>query len=134
MSNQDKPKYFSVFEKVLLAYINGQNVSFEFVLRQMVEKKMSKNCISYATKLLAMIDPRFPIWDSFVKKHTGIKFSSACRTDIHQCCEQYKKLICFMKENSNSKNISDYFERVFGSEIAGQIHLQKKIDFCKLCS
>ena len=97
-----------------------------------LKRVSNKNEISFASKLLATIDTKMPVWDSKVRKRIneeGEIILKATFKNIEECVEAYTSMkrwyVKFMKSDKAKKMIAE-FDAHFPNEKITQV---KKIDF-----
>lgn len=115
------------FFKYMQEKKNDKNVSFEEVLKQLHSFGKSIEP-SFASKLLATINDKMPIWDKNVIVALGIDDSS--RSSIKGCVEIYNKICVTIKDLIQTQDIIDYlqeFNNVFPN--CKNISDVKKVDY-----
>lgn len=104
-----------------------KNVSFEEVLKHLYSFRKSLEP-SFASKLLATINDKMPIWDKNVIVALGIDDSA--RNTINGCVEIYNKICEAIKGLIQTQNILDYiweFDNIFPN--CKNISDVKKVDY-----
>ena len=105
-------------------------VVFEDVLAYLYEKH-GKIEMSFSSKMVALVNPNLPIWDSIVaEKHFGLKKPSTyCKNRFEKCVEKYAaycdQYAVYMQSEDAQQKIAK-FNRLFpGTDISDV----KKVDF-----
>jgi hypothetical protein len=109
----------------------GDIVDMPTILKQL-KRLSNKHEISFASKLLATVDPKLPIWDSRVRERVNergdIKLKATYK-NTDECVEAYNSLVSwygkFMKSNEAKMMIAE-FDSHFPKE---KISAIKKVDF-----
>jgi hypothetical protein len=109
----------------------GDIVDMPTILKQL-KRLSNKHEISFASKLLATVDPKLPIWDSRVRERVNergeIKLKANYK-NTDECVEAYNSLVSwygkFMKSNEAKMMIAE-FDSHFPKE---KISAIKKVDF-----
>ena len=73
----------------LMQSLKGKDPSFEEILRK-IYSFQERYEPSFASKMLATINPDMPVWDSFVLKHFGLTVK---KRDFEICIKTYSQLI-----------------------------------------
>ena len=125
--------FFEVFIDCKNLKDNGNEVSIRTILQKLHEKDDIENFeISFATKMLAMLDTSKPIVDKFVKKHCELNFlnGGVFEARLENAVEQYEILEQLYKEFMNTENAANTI-REFDSTFPEytDISAVKKIDF-----
>lgn len=119
-----KDKFFQYLEKKK----NDKGLTFEEVLNHLYKFDNTVEP-SFASKLLATINDKMPIWDNNVLDALGLN-DNRSRT-IKNCVEKYEKIQEEIKRIiSDSNECADYlkeFNRVFPNYT--EISVEKKIDY-----
>ena len=110
---------------------NGKKLTIAEVLEKLFESDKRKE-LSFASKMLATIDPKLPVWDSKVRKRInadGELRLKSTHKNIEECVEGYNAMqkwyVKFMK-TPKAKDMIAEFDAHFPNEKITQI---KKIDF-----
>ena len=125
--------FFEVFIDCKNQKDNGNEVSIRTILQKLHEKDDIENLeISFATKMLAMLDTSKPIVDKFVTKHCELNFlnGGAFAERLENAVEQYEilqqKYRVFLN-TENAANAIHEFDNAFPEYT--DISAVKKIDF-----
>lgn len=124
-------QFYKIYFRVLKKAKEGDSIDLLSVLSHL-KRISNKNEISFASKLLATIDPKLPIWDSRVRNHVNemsdLKLKASYRT-IEECVQAYNSLLSwyrdFMKTDRAKKMIAE-FDSHFPNQKITSI---KKVDF-----
>lgn len=121
---------------------DNKDITFEEILRYLssvphkVNKKVSESQkgttieVSFSSKMLATIDPSYPIWDSQVVKALGYKVDGSGVNKIELYIEAYRRLTEEIKSFIETKEGMECI-RLFDEIFPNHTHLSgfKKIDF-----
>lgn len=127
--------YFDVFADMILVS-KTQPLVLSDVLNKLKDITNPQRFLySFATKMMACIDPSLPIWDSTVAKQSKIYLYRPQQKDGHlkYADDSYEKLkgwIASIEASSEMSEISENFSRLLGKDEADEISNFKKIDFC----
>ena len=124
-------QFYRVYFKTLKKAKEDASIDMLSVLSQL-KRASNKNEISFASKLLATIDPKLPIWDSRVRERIneigGLKLKATYKS-TDECVSAYNSLLSwykqFMKTDKAKSMIAD-FDIHFPNQ---KITAIKKIDF-----
>lgn len=119
--------YYELFENLKK---NNHLLSFSYILEYMYEKTGNIEA-SFSSKMLATLNPNFPIWDKYVLKNLGIKLpSSKDKKNLNMIIEYYLQICNWYKkylELEEGKKCVDTFNQMIPSY--KWISSIKKIDF-----
>ncbi len=117
-------QYFSIMENLK----NVKNIDFETIFEQVYTIK-NTNEISFSSKMLHSLNPKFPIWDSIVTKgHFKINVPYY-KANKNLLCEKYLEYTSQFEEyklSNNGKMLIDLFNKRYPNI---NISDTKKIDF-----
>lgn len=124
-------QFYKIYFRVLKKAKEGDSIDILSVLSQL-KRISNKNEISFASKLLATIDPKLPIWDSRVRERINeigdLKLKETYKT-TGECVNAYNSLLAwykqFMKTDKAKKMIAE-FDSHFPNQKITSI---KKVDF-----
>ena len=116
-----KAEYFAYMQK----QVRNSEITFAEIIKQ-ISSISHKNEASFASKMLATLNPNYPILDSNVAKFLGFKYRSKSTED---CIEIYneltKKVHDFLQTNDGAECVEE-FDRMFPNFT--DINPVKKID------
>lgn len=118
--------YYDIFEKVKK---DPSKQNFDYILNS-IYKKTGKFEPSFSSKMLATLNPNYPIWDQYVLKNTGIKAPSGNGKNINSLVNTYKEIEDWYKAFIGSnvgKTCIAVFDKTFPNY--NNINDVKKIDF-----
>jgi hypothetical protein len=124
-------QFYKVYFKWLKNAREGESLDMRSLLEQL-KRSSNKNEISFASKLLATVDPKLPIWDSRVRKRINaageIKLKVSFKS-IDECVEGYNSMLLwyskFMKSDKAKEMIAEFDLHLPNQKITKI----KKIDF-----
>lgn len=118
--------YYDIFEKVKK---DPSKQNFDYILNS-IYKKTDKFEPSFSSKMLATLNPSYPIWDQYVLKNTGTKVPSGKGKNINSFVKTYKEIEdwykVFIGSNVGKTCIAE-FDKKFPNY--KKINDVKKIDF-----
>ena len=116
--------YYDIFEKVKK---DPSKQNFDYILNS-IYKKTGKFEPSFSSKMLATLNPNYPIWDQYVLKNTGTKVPSV--KNINSLVATYKEIEVWYKKfivSPAGKTCIAEFDKNFPDY--NNINDVKKIDF-----
>lgn len=118
--------YYNIFEKVKK---DPSKQNFDYILNS-IYKKTGKFEPSFSSKMLATLNPNYPIWDQYVLKNTGIKAPSGNGKNINSLVNTYKEIEDWYKAFIGS-NVGKTWIAVFDKTFPNYNNINdvKKIDF-----
>lgn len=96
------------FYELLETQKSEQNVSFKAMLSEL-HARTGRVEASFASKLLATIDPEFPVYDSFIRKNLGLPNRAAGNSDRARLLEQD---YIFIQEHSERQRKTQAFREL----------------------
>ncbi len=117
-------KYFLIMEKLK----NSKNINFETIFEE-VYKIKNTNEISFTSKMLHSINPKYPIWDSIVTKSHFKIYVPYYKANKKLLCEKYSEYLLQFEEyksSNNGKTLIKLFNEKFPNIYISDT---KKIDF-----
>jgi len=124
-------QFYKGYFKLLKNAKQGESLDIRKVLEQL-KRLSNKNEISFASKLLATIDPKLPIWDSRVRERVNEMSDiqlKATYKNTEECVQAYHSLVTwydkFMGSVEAKKMIAE-FDSHFPNQ---KITAIKKVDF-----
>jgi hypothetical protein len=123
--------FYKVYFMLLNKISKSGNSDIDKVLKYL-HKVEEKKELSFASKMLATIDPNLPVWDSKVRNVLKVKYKTnfkATYKDIIECVEAYK-VFCnwyklFLKTPEANSFIAEFDKHFPKSKISKM----KKLDF-----
>ena len=116
-----KAKYFAYMQR----QVGNPGITFAEIIKQ-ISSISYKNEASFASKMLATLNPNYPLLDSNVAKFLGFSYHAK---PIQYCIEIYSELTknvhSFLQTNDGAKCVEE-FDRMFPNFI--NINPVKKID------
>lgn len=115
-NNEWRKYYYDYFQENR----NNKNITFDEILDYMYDKTGQIEA-SFASKMLATINPDMPIWDQYVLKNLGLKVQGITKEEkIKSTKDVYKKMICYISNNLREENIKKTIKdfKEFFSEFA----------------
>ena len=117
--------YYEMFEK-----LKNANPTFEDILMELYDRTGRVEA-SFASKMLATINPSMPIWDRFVLDNLGFKSPTGKNEKrLTKCVDIYNSIVAWYADFLNTDNAKDcieQFDKLFPKY--KQFTDTKKIDF-----
>jgi len=125
------PEFYKKYFKLLKKANAEGNGDIHYILTQL-KHVGNKNELSFASKLLATVNTKLPIWDSKVRERINeggvIKLKNNYKS-IEECVEAYNSLLAWYKNYMKSADAKKMIEN-FDSHLPKQkITPIKKVDF-----
>lgn len=126
---QRKTDFYMDFYKFFETCKNNKNITFQEILNNIytITGRIEK---SFSSKIMATINPDYPIWDRYVLQNIGLKEPSYSDKDrLNKYIMLYDRIVEFYKEYSKTghcKLLLNFFDKICPDS---NITETKKIDF-----
>jgi len=124
-------QFYKIYFRVLKKVKDDNSIDILSVLQEL-KRISNKNEISFASKLLATVNPKLPIWDSRVRNRVNemsdLKLKASYRS-IEECVQAYNSLVSWYREfmkTDRAKEMIAEFDSHFPNQKITSI---KKVDF-----